>query len=165
MNTPDAHDDWLDAVEGRRLSADETAALRRQLAARPREAARLADELALNAALDGLPPVPVPSNFAARVWADIDREPQSKARRGPGWLAWLGGFRLARTAVFATALVAAAAGWWQFQTHQRGVLATSLTEVSQVFPDVEALRDYDAIQALRATPLPGDVELVAALAQ
>jgi RNA polymerase sigma-70 factor (ECF subfamily) len=67
MNTPDPNADWLDAVESRRLTPAETEALRRRLENRPRERARLAEELALNAALDSLPKPAASSNFAARV--------------------------------------------------------------------------------------------------
>ena len=165
MNTPDSHADWLDAVEGRRLTADEIEALRHGLAGRPREQARLADELALNAALDSLPPVEVPSNFAARVWADIERAPRVSRFAWPTWFAWFAWFRPARAVTFATVLLAAGLGWSQFRSHQRGELAANLAEVSQAVPDVEMLRDFEAIQALHATPKPGDVELMGALAQ
>lgn len=162
MNTPDPNADWLDAVEGRRLSSVELKALRDTLARRPREQARLAEELALNAALDSLPTVPASINFAARVWADIERAPQ---RERFVWPAWFAVFRPARAVAFATVLLAAGIGWTQFQAHQRGVLAANLSEVSQAVPDVEMLRDFDAIQALHATPKPGDVDLMGALAQ
>ena len=165
MNTPAPHADWLDAVEGRRLTPGEADALHRGLAGRPREQARLAEELALDAALDALPPAQVPSNFVSRVWSDIDRDEAARKRRSRGWPAWLGGFRILGPAVSFAALALAMSGWWQFQAHQRAQLATNVAEVAQVFPDVEALRDFDAIRALETTPLPGDVELVAALAQ
>lgn len=165
MNTPDPHADWLDALEGRRLTPGEADALHRRLAGRPREQARLAEELALDAALDVLPAPPVPGNFASRVWAEIDRDEADRKRRSRGWPAWLGGFRIIGPAASFAALAVAMSGWWQFQAHQRGQLATNVAEVAQVFPDVDTLRDFEAIRALEATPLPGDVELVAALAQ
>ena len=162
MNTPDPNADWLDMVESRRLSPAEVAALRQGLARRPRELARLAEELALNSALDSLPTAEVPSNFSARIWADIDRAPRTSNFRWPEWFAIC---RPARALTFATVLVAAGLGWGQFQAHQRGVLAANVSEVSQTVPELELLRDFDAIRALHTTPKPGDVELMGALAQ
>jgi len=165
MNTPDPHADWLDALEGRRLTPDEADALHQGLAGRPREQARLAEELALDAALDVLPAPQIPNNFASRVWAEIDRDEAARRRRSRVWPAWLGGFRIIGPAVSFAALAVAMSGWWQFRAHQGRKSAMNVAEVAQVFPDVETLRDFDAIRALEATPLPGDVELVAALAQ
>ena len=165
MNTPDPNADWLDAVEGRRLTPVEAETLRRSLANRRRERARLAEELALNAALEALPTVPAPSNFAARVWADIDRDERAARRRPAGWLNWLRIFRPVRLVGAATLVLAVMGVRWQFQTHERSVLAANVAELSQTVPDVELLRDFEAIQALRTAPKPGDVELMDALAQ
>ncbi len=165
MNTPDPNADWLDAIESRRLTPAEAEALRRRLENRPRERARLAEELALNAALEALPAPPTPTNFAARVWADIDRDERAARRRPTGWLGWLGSLRPARLVGFATLMVAVAGGWWQIQLHEHSVLAANAAELAQTVPDVDLLRDFEAIQALRTAPKASDVDLMSALAQ
>ena len=164
MNTPDPNADWLDAIESRRLTPAEAEALRRRLENRPRERARLAEELALNAALEALPTPSVPGNFAARVWADIERDERA-SRRPAGWLAWLGDLRPAQLVGFATLMLAVTGGWWQFQLHERSVLAANVAELAQTVPDVELLRDFEAIQALQTAPRNSDVDLMNALAQ
>ena len=169
MNTPDPSPDWLDQVQSGRPTGAESAALRRLLSARPREAARLEDELALNAALDlplklRLPPG-ASTNFSSRVWAEIDRSPAS-ARRSSGWriLEWIQGFRIhPAAAAVATLLVAGTLGWTGLRTHQRSVLAVNLAEVSRTTPDVDVLRDFESIRALAVKPEPGDLALIAAL--
>lgn len=170
MNTPDPSPDWLDQVQSGRPTGAESAALRRLLSARPREAARLEDELALNAALDlplklRLPPR-ASTNFSSRVWAEIDRSPAS-TRHFSGWrlLEWIQGFQNqpAATATVAALLVAGTLGWTGLRTHQRTVLAVSLAEVSRTTPDVEILRDFESIRALTVKPEAGDLALIAAL--
>lgn len=165
MNPAPESEDWLDAVQGRRLSPEEEARLRLPLASRPRELHRLDEELQLNRVIDALPCPKVSSNFLARVEARIADEERASDRSSPTGWNWLRRLHLLRP--FATVAVAilALAGWWQFQTHRRANLATSLAVVSQAagMPGVESLQDFDAVQLLRTTALPGDVELLAAL--
>jgi type VI protein secretion system component VasK len=162
MNPAPDHNDWLDEVERRRLGSEAVSALRQQLANRPREAARLEAELALNQLLDAQPCPRAASNFTHRVLAEIvAQESRSPARSGRR-LAWL---RLPRFAIYATAVAALEGGWWQFQLHKRGQLAATVSEVSQVaaIPGVAWLQDFEAIQSFRTEPQPGDVALLAAL--
>lgn len=165
MNPAPESEDWLDAVQTRQVTPDAAERLRRQLASNPRELRRLEEELALNRALDALPVPPVSSNFLSRVEAriaDADRATERANHHGWSWLGWFPGLRpLAMAAV--TALVMG--GWWQFRVHQRSSLATTVAAVSQaaVMPGVESLKDFDAVQLLRTTAQPGDVELLAAL--
>lgn len=165
MNPAPESEDWLDAVQGRRLSPEEEARLRRLLTSRPRELHRLDEELLLNRAIDALPSPKVSSNFLARVEARISDEERASARSSPAGWNWLRQFRLLRPLATVAVAVLALGGWWQFQTHRRANLATSLAVVSQAagMPGVESLRDFDAVQLLRTTALPGDVELLAAL--
>lgn len=165
MNPVPENNDWLDEVERRRLPADEVERLRHELAARPRETARLEEELRLNALLDGGPRPAPSSNFTSRVLAAIEAEEARTARESAGLLGWLRVLRLPRLAAFATVLVAAGVAWWQFQLYQRGTLAHQVSEVSQLaaVPGVETLRDFDAIQLLRVAAQPDDLKLVAAL--
>src|SRR5688572_9135582 len=98
MNPVPENNDWLDEVERRRLPADEVERLRRELAARPREAARLEEELRLNALLDGGPRPEPSSNFTSRVLAAIEAEEARAARESAGVIGWLRALRLPRLA-------------------------------------------------------------------
>jgi anti-sigma factor RsiW len=165
MNPAPESEDWLEAVQSRRLPPEELARLRRELATRPREAARLDDELALNVVLDGLPVAPVPSNFAARVLEEVERGERATVRRGSNWTRWLTGLRIIRPIAAVAVCALVLTGWWQFRLQQRTTLATNVTAVSQAAgaSGGEWLRDFDAIQLLRTTAQPGDVELLVAL--
>ena len=165
MNSVPERDDWLDAVQARRLSPEQAQQLRRELARRPAECRRLDDELSLNALLDALPTAPVSSNFLAQVEARIAREERAGGRTpGTVWR-WLGNLHWARPIAAVAVAAIVMVGWWQFRVHQRTALASNLAAVSQTagMPGVESLRDFDAVQLLRTTALPGDVELLALL--
>lgn len=165
MNPAPENNDWLDDVEGRRLTAEERSALRRELAGRPRELARLDEELALNGLLDARPVSRAASNFTARVMseiaADTARAGRSRAHRWP----WFRLPRLMLAATAATAAVALVLGAWQLQRHHRAQLAVSVSEVSlaAAVPGVEVLQDFEAIRSFRTAAQPGDVALLAAL--
>lgn len=165
MNPAPESEDWLDAVQGQRLPPEEEARLRRLLTSRPRELHRLDEELRLNRAIDALPCPKVSSNFLARVEARIVDEEQASIRSSAAGWSWLRRLHLLRPLATVAVAVLAIGGWWEFQTHRRANLATSLAVVSQAagMPGVESLRDFDAVQLLRTTALPGDVELLAAL--
>ncbi len=164
MKTPDPSPDWLDQVQSGRPTGEQAAALRRQLAGRPREAARLEEELALNAALELRPPPRASSNFSSRVWAEIDRSPAltRRSRWALFWV-WIQGYRPTNEIAVATVLLAVTLGWTQLRTHQQRALAVNLAEVSRTTPDVDVLRDFESIRALAVTPEPGDLALIAAL--
>ncbi len=162
MHSAPDHDDWLDEVERRVLSAEELSTLRRQLASRPREATRLEEELALNRLLDGGFRPRASSNFTQRVLADLAvREPASRRSQFGGWAR----LRFPRFVLYATAALAMTIGWWQFQLHQRVQLAASVAEISRAaaVPGLALLQDFEAIQSFRAAPQPGDLALLAAL--
>ncbi|MFO1458017.1 MAG: hypothetical protein U1G08_01310 [Verrucomicrobiota bacterium] len=165
MNPSPDSEDWLDNVQGRRLSPEAAERLRRELASRPRERQRLEEELALNRVLDSLPCPEVSTNFLAQVEAQIVRSEAGKSRERSGPWQWFGAFHWIRPwATVAVALVAVA-GWWQIRVHERSSLAGNLAAVSRVagMPGVDSLQDFEAVQLLRTTALPGDVELLAAL--
>ncbi len=164
MKTPDPSPDWLDQIQSGRPSGAETAALRRELSRRPREAARLEDELALNAALDRRRPPRASTNFSSRVWAEIDQCPAvtHRSRWALFWV-WIQGYRPTNEIAVATVLLALTLGWTQLRTHQQRALAVNLAEVSRTTPDVDVLRDFESIRALAVTPEPGDLALIAAL--
>ncbi len=156
--------DWLDPVAIGALDAEALSQLRARLAHSPREKARLEEELALNGLLQDLPDAPLSNNFTSQVMGEISRLEATQARRRSAWVAplrWI--FRPALvTAVAALALT----GWWQFRLQERSSLAQSVQAVSRAaaVPGVEVFQDFDAIQLLRTSSQPGDVELIAALA-
>lgn len=123
---------------------------------RPETRAELDLEARLNAALEQLPAAPVPANFAARVQQAIDLEDYRQAATGWRWSLprWVP--RLAVTA----AVVAASAFSWQHHevVQQRVALARSVATVaeSSALPDVEALKNYDAIQRMGEAQPPDD---------
>lgn len=170
MNSP-MNQDWLDEVARRRPTPEEAAEWRRSLASRPREAGRLEEELALNALLDGLPRPEASPGFAGGVLAAIDRE-----ERRPGLLERLGGwvfpgFLPARIAVLATACLAVAFGWSQFEGLRQGRarlhanLAQEAAEVSfaAAVPGVSVFADYDAVRLLNTPVAADDMDLMEAL--
>ena len=162
MNPAPENNDWLDDVERRRLTAEERATLRRELAGRPRELARLDEELALNGLLDSRPVPRAASNFTVRVLAEIAAETARAERpRADRW-SW---FRLPRLVFAATVAVAVTFGWSQMRRHHRTELAASVSEVSlaAAVPGVEVLQDFEAIRSFRTAAQPGDVALLAAL--
>jgi hypothetical protein len=156
----------LDAARHRRLTSREVGVLRQQLEGRPADRQRLEEELALNQLLDSVPAPAVASNFLARVEARIEAgDASDRTRRIPGWAGWLWRWRLWAAAMPAVALTLALGGWWQHRVHQRGLLASSLATLApgSPVPGMESLQDFDAVQWLRSGPMPGDVELLAAL--
>ncbi|HRI13723.1 MAG TPA: hypothetical protein PLX89_12045 [Verrucomicrobiota bacterium] len=166
MEPTSKQQDWLDQVQAGQLTPEVVDQLRRELRARPAEAARLEDELSLNAALGSLPPAPVSSNFVARVMAEIEREQISATRRSVPWWTRAVRIRILGTATAAALFAMALGGWWQTRLHHRQALAASVSAVSgaAAVPGVEWLQDFDAIQLLRTSAQPSDVELIAALA-
>jgi anti-sigma factor RsiW len=163
MKPAPENSDWLDPVAIGALDAEALSQLRERLAKSPKELARLEQELELNRLLQDLPDAPLSNNFTSQVMGEISRLEATQARRRSAWsapLRWM--FRPALvTAVTALALT----GWWQFRLHERSNLAASVQAVSRAaaVPGVEVFQDFDAIQLLRTSPQPGDVELIAAL--
>jgi len=132
-----------------------------------REALRAQPELELEArltqALAKISDAPVPSNFTARVLADIEREESRTARPQIWALNW----RLLwpRVAVAAAVLIFAGVSIQRYETHsQRTVRAKNsvLLASLQPPPSVEALENLDAIQRMSQTA-HADGELLAAL--
>jgi|WetSurMetagenome_2_1015567.scaffolds.fasta_scaffold307125_1 anti-sigma factor RsiW len=147
----------------RRLTPAEEAELSAWLAAHPEAASDWQEELALTEALHRLPDVPVASNFTARVVAAALQEPATETRKRP-WLE-LRNWSLARWLPrVAFGLVIGFAGFLSFQQlhevqHQKIARSVSvLSEVASV-PGPEALRDFEAIRVLDASPA-ADEELL-----
>ncbi|MBN8249412.1 MAG: hypothetical protein J0L84_18455, partial [Verrucomicrobia bacterium] len=146
----------LDAMRGRRLTAEEFGSLQRLLEGRPEDRRRLDEELALNQALDSRTAPAVSSNFLARVETRIAAEDsagrRTHSRPGPGWSFWR--WRFLTPAIPIVTLTLALGGWWQYRMHQRGLLATSLATLApgSPVPGMESLQDFDAVQWLRSGP-------------
>lgn len=147
----------------RRLTPAEEAELSAWLATHPEAAPDWQEELALTEALHRLPDVPLSSNFTARVVDAALRDTAAAAReysRQDGW-----NWSLARWLPrLAFGLAIGAAGFFSFQQiqevqHQKIARSVSvLSEVASV-PGPDALRDYEAILVLDASPA-ADEELL-----
>jgi len=145
----------------RKLNAAEEAELQAWLEAHPESRADWAGEAGLDAALDSLPDVPVPSNFTARVLQAVGRETAPRPSRFAGWLRlrWL-----PRAAVAASVVAAGLVSYLVLQNTERKKLAESVAAVAEVssLPSPDILQDYDAIRASNPTTTP-DEQLLALL--
>lgn len=147
----------------RRLTPSERAELDTWLASHPEAAPDWQEDLALTEALHRLPDVPLASNFTARVvdaaLQDAAAETRERSRQVP-WN-WSRARWLPRLAF---GLVIGAAGFFSFQQihevqHQKIARSVSvLSEVASV-PGPDALRDFEAIRVLDASPA-ADEELL-----
>ena len=147
----------------RRLTPAEEAELNAWLATHPEAASDWQEELALTEALHRLPDVPLASNFTARVVDAAMRDAVAETRKR-SWLD-LRSWSIARWLPrLAFGLVIGAAGFFSFQQlHevQYGKMAQSVSVLSEVasVPGPEALRDFEAIRVLDASPA-ADEELL-----
>jgi hypothetical protein len=169
MNSP-LNQDWLEEAARRRISAEEAARWRRELAARPDEVRRLSRELALNDLLDGRPRPAVSTNFTSRVLAEIDQDSRRGSRfalRLGRLLSGLASLRLPipRLALVATACAALLIGWNRFEVRRHGVLARQAAEISLAAgsPGVAVFGDFEAVRLLSTPVSSDDMDLMEAL--
>jgi anti-sigma factor RsiW len=152
-------------MENKPAKPDE-ALWRRKLSGVEREALRTQPELELEArltaALARIPDAPVPSNFTARVLAEVERAEMQPARPQIWALNWRALWP--RVAVVAAVLIFAGVSLQRHETRtQRTALAKNLAlAVCAPSPGVDALENLDAIQRL-SQPARADGELLAAL--
>ena len=143
-----------EALWRRKVSEAERAALRAQPG--------LELEARLTAALVRIPDAPVPSNFTARVLAEVERTEMQPARPRIWALNW----RLLwpRVAMVAAVLIFAGVSVQRYELNaQRTALAKNLALAARApSPGVDALENLDAIQRL-SQPARADGELLAAL--
>lgn len=148
----------------RPLTLEERARLDGWLAAHPADKVRWTEETALSAALRRLPPPPVPSNFMARVWQDIEADDRrtAPAQTGAGWRAWLRWPSLAQQFALAVVLLAAVMIVQGRRARSPAQVARSIEQVTTFaqLPNVALLRDFEAISRLNQSG--ADVELLAA---
>lgn len=162
----------IDTAWKRRLTEEEQAALRAWCLAHPQRRSEIEADLALAESVRELPDVPVPSNFVAQVWSEIEQSEAaesraSRRRSGPvtvsfwDWRAWM-----PRLALGSLVVAVTFGGWWRYsQSERRLQVASGLERVSAAAaaPDPGMLREFDAIQVLSEASAPVDVELLAAL--
>lgn len=184
--TPDEFQQLKRKARDDGLSPGDRAALCGYLATHPEAAADWEDDEMLDHVLAALPDVPVPSNFTARVLAEVERgtrnRPEAAQENGilgiadatgvragsplpriPG-LAWL--FNpVAAVAALLLLFGAGALVVRQQRELRHAAMAESLAKFSDTtaLPDLEVLRDFAAIQRLSQTLGAGDGELAAAL--
>lgn len=146
----------------RALTAAERDRLEKLLARDPAARAEWAADAALSAALARLPERPAPSNLAARVLAEIEREELITAQtRKTNWLGWLASWGwVPRLAVVVTLIAATALVLHQRQQDKAAHALAAVTKATPM-PSPEELEDFDSIFAL-PPPFPGaDEELLA----
>jgi anti-sigma factor RsiW len=144
----------------RKLTEAEEVELRAWLAAHPEAAAECEVELALSDALAKLPDASMPTNFAARVLREIEREEMRPASQRD-WR-WFWRSLVPRTAVAMLVIGGSFAGYHQYRDHQRKAVGKSLLAVAEVksMPTTDVLMNFDAIQKLN-TESVADQELLA----
>jgi anti-sigma factor RsiW len=157
---------WPDIVARRPLTESERAELEGWLTQNPDEREHWKTEMDLTTALRTLRAAPVPTNFTARVMAEIRRtakmSPDSWRRTALRWLAdWRHALPLA-TALGALALTLG------IQAHHRAQVRTEVAQGIELLPleglaQMQLWRDFEPIQTLPHGPLPSGQEFAAAL--
>jgi negative regulator of sigma E activity len=113
--------------------------------------------------LSRLPDAPVASNFTARVMQAVELEESREARR---WsFRWNWHSLLPRIAVTAAAVLFAGLTFQHYELNaHRSALAKNIALVAeaQPLPDMDALKNFDAIQRM-SQPARADEELLALL--
>lgn len=163
---------WRDLLLRRELTPTEAQEVKTWLAAHPEAAAEWALDATLARALRRLPPVPMSSNFTARVMAEVHGEVRrsSPSRHSglAGWRRWMAGTWLPWAGGVA---LLASAGWvgWQMQVAKRDSeyvrQVAALRVLAELPPTVleEFETDFEAIQRYGETASPVDFGLLAAL--
>jgi len=140
------------------LSPAEREELAAWLKQNPNRRADWEAEAALSQLLEGMPDVPVASNFTARVLREAQRPEHHRSR---SWLPrWLGSGRiwLPRLAMGSAVAAVVVFSYAQFQAQRGASMVQSISTVAEIaaLPGPEILRDFDAIQALEKTPVADD---------
>jgi anti-sigma factor RsiW len=142
----------------RKLTEAEEASLRAWLADHPEAKGDCELDRQLTEALEKLPPVPVPSNFTARVLQAIERESVPARGPAPNRLTWFLRSLLPKAAVAAVIL---GVGLLTYREHTLSKHSESAQEVKMVagvlVPGPEILQDFDTIRQITGP----DPELIA----
>lgn len=147
----------------RPLTPEEQARLQTWLARHPADRARWMEESALSTALHRLPNSPVPSNFMARVWQDIEaagRRERAPRSRWPSWFRWPS---LAQQFALATLMMAVVVVVQSRRVHSPARLAQSIEQVTTLtsVPSIDLLKDFEIISRLNQSS--ADLDLLAVL--
>lgn len=148
----------------RPLTPGEQARLDGWLADHPTDRARWREATALSTALRCLPEPPVPANFMARVWQNLEADERraTTASADAGWRAWLRWPSLATQFACALLVLAVVVMWQGRRARSHTQVARSIEHIAAIArePSLEVLKDFEAISRLNQ---PGaDVELLAA---
>jgi anti-sigma factor RsiW len=146
----------------RPLTAGERARLAALLAANPQSRAEWEADAALGEALARLPEKPAPSNLAARVLAEIEREGSVTAKaRQMSWWGWLSAWGWVPRLAVVVGLTVGGAFYLHRQQQVKTAHALAAVTRATPLPATEDLEDFDSIYAL-PPPFPGaDEELIA----
>lgn len=157
-----------DLLLRRDLTPNEVRLAQEWIRQHPESAAAWQDDVRLARHLRRLPPAPVPSNFTARVLAEIERPPQARraSSAGPWWQRW----RVASPwpwLVPGTALLAVILAVGSWQSHVRKAREEQVRDFAALRALTElppaTLADFEVIQRFGAATSPVDFELLAAL--
>ena len=159
--------EFLALRQKRSLTPDELARVAGWLAVHTADRERWDEEAALCSALRRMPEPPVPSNFMARVWLEIDAQERRAAAAsiGAGWRAWLRWPSLATQFAFAVLLLSAVVVLQGRRVRTQTQVARSVEHIAAIArgPSVEMLKDFEVISRLNQSA--ADVELLAAFEQ
>jgi hypothetical protein len=154
-------EELLELAWRRRLTPEEQALLRQYLTAHPQARPRWEGEAALTRGLNGLPPVPVSSNFTALVLQAVQRAP---AR--PAWRrhldSWFPAGWAPRIALGATMVCLSLLTVREYQTIQRQQrMAHRLASVGQLaaLQPVDWLQNFQTIEKLSRVQVADDTLL------
>lgn len=155
---------WRDRIARRPLTPAERVEFDRWLASQPGARESWDDEARLTVALKSLRPIPVSSNFAARVLAEVRRlEAPFRPPGRPWWRWWLDWHHAlpAATAVFALALTLGLQA--RYKTQTRVELANRIATLPlEGLAQTQLWQDFDPIHVLPEGPLPSGEDLAAA---
>ncbi len=147
----------------RPLTPAEQTRLQAWLARHPADRVRWTEESALSTALHRLPNAPVPSNFMARVWQDIEAAERHGASARAGWRGWFRWPSLAQQFAVAVVLLGVAVVLSGRRGQSPAQVAQSIEQVTTLasMPSIEMLKDFEIISRLNQSS--ADLDLLAVL--
>jgi anti-sigma factor RsiW len=161
------YQDLVDAALHRPLTTEEAARLQAYLSEHPEAGPLWEEDQQLSQALVRLADIPLSANFTSRLVHAVQRfEKRQRQRQRAAW--WRRVFSFGRIQQAALATIAAGVGLGILQHYRlqaRAELAQSVAAISTLatLPSLDALRDFDSINALLPPPMADADELLAAL--
>ncbi|MGC3961367.1 MAG: hypothetical protein QM813_26605 [Verrucomicrobiota bacterium] len=162
MKPDPVHQKLRDIAWRRRLTPAEQAELQAWLAAHPEAQHDAELEAALDAALETRPPVPVSSNFTARVMQAIEAEARRETASATPVRQWWQKF-LPRLAITTCVLAISALAYRQYLVSKQKELVTAAQEIASAQPlaNTTVIQDFDVIRHLPAPSFAADEKLLA----